>query len=633
MNTDNRSIILSESSKIIKQLGNRIVLSLYAQIREFEALTRTVGAIAQTLPPSIDAFMTLIPPVLDFQGDLRIAGGGVWPEPYTFSPDLERRSFFWGRDETGTLRYFDNYNSSEKGYHQKSWYVLGRYSKPGQCFWSESYMDPHSHQPMVTCTTPLFKEGQFTGVVTLDLKLEGLQTTVEAWRKKTGGYVFILDHTNTFITFPDLALVKKGGVEQSDPIGEEFMQVAELAEQQPLFGEVAIALQDMNQSLLKQARKLPAYCADRVSRIQTEVQPISEATAELLTAILTNPLGEDETVNFLWKSVEIQTDFLLHESATAFLFQVPHSYWKVVVVKPFSEAAMATYSLVQAEKMSSLGQFVAGLAHEVNNPINFIYGNLKYASVYVEDLLELIRLYQKHSPSSAPEIQQHLEASDFKFMILDLPKILASMKVGADRIRQIVLSLKNFSRLEGADTKVIDLHQSLDNSLLFLESRLKGSRTLPAVKVIKEYGSIPPVECYPGPLNQVFMNLLVNALDALETYSASPLIRIRTQLIQGHPIVGDGLSPSRVLISIADNGPGIPEGIQQKLFDPFFTTKPVGKGTGLGLAICYQIITESHQGQLRCSSVPGQGAEFHIEIPIRQPGPNRSVPREESAPM
>jgi len=274
--------------------------------------------------------------------------------------------------------------------------------------------------------------------------------------------------------------------------------------------------------------------------------------------------------------------------------------------------------LVQAEKMSSLGQLVAGIAHEINNPVNFIYGNLSHVREYAQDLLTLIQLYEKHYPNPVAEIQAEVEAVELDFLRDDLVKTLESMKMGTDRIRQIVLSLRNFSRMDEAEVKAVDIHEGIDSTLLILQHRLKANAHRPEIGVIKDYGDLPGVECYPGQLNQVVMNILANAIDALDEASVN-----RTyQDMQTNPnqifirtVVNESQS---VQITIADNGPGIPDAIQPRIFDPFFTTKPVGKGTGMGMSISYQIITEKHQGKLLCFSEVGIGTEFHIEIPIQQ---------------
>jgi signal transduction histidine kinase len=274
--------------------------------------------------------------------------------------------------------------------------------------------------------------------------------------------------------------------------------------------------------------------------------------------------------------------------------------------------------------MSSLGQLVAGIAHEINNPVNFIYGNLTHASDYTEKLLEILRLYQLHYPHPNSEIHAAIQAIDFDFLVEDLPKIMTSMEVGAERIRSIILSLRNFSRLDEAEHKRVDLHEGIDNTLLILQHRLKSNSEFPDIEVIKEYGDLPLVECYAGQMNQVFMNIITNAIDALDEGLATrdkgtlgrtnnaqcpiPTIRISTQI---------STDKSHLLLCIADNGPGMTPEVQKLIFDPFFTTKPVGRGTGLGLAISYQIIVEKHGGIMECISEPGKGTEFWIEIPLQ----------------
>ena len=297
--------------------------------------------------------------------------------------------------------------------------------------------------------------------------------------------------------------------------------------------------------------------------------------------------------------------------------------------------------MVQNEKMVSLGQLVAGVAHEINNPVSFIYGNVQHADDYFKDLLKMLQLYQQEYPKATPVIQQEIDDVDLNFLLKDLPKLLNSMKMGAERIRQIVLSLKNFSRLDEAEQKQVDIHEGIDSTLLILQHRFKETAGHPKIVLLKEYGKLPRVQCYAGQLNQVFMNIIANAIDALEEameteqwaegelspipYCPSPTLRICTEvkyeqdaLIQAENVTYDASSrhPTHIVIRIADNGPGIPAEVHQRLFDPFFTTKEPGKGTGLGLSISYQIVVDKHGGQLHCHSAPGQGTEFAIEIPI-----------------
>lgn len=333
--------------------------------------------------------------------------------------------------------------------------------------------------------------------------------------------------------------------------------------------------------------------------------------------------------------------------------------------------------LVQSEKMSSLGQLVAGVAHEINNPIGIIEGNLSHANDYLNDLLDLMQLYQKHYPNPDPEISDYAKMIDLEFITIDFPKILEAMKIGACRIRDTVLSLRNFSRLDEAEMKLVDIHEGLDSTLMMLQHRIQTSDGHPSIDVIKEYSNLPKVECYPRQLNQVFLNILNNAIDVLEykqmpergnfqsrgseaqnyplerslnefqigppSESAaksnqesklrarhlrmplptqnSPCIVIHTKFVSGQcqQTKNNGEPTSdKVVITIADNGPGMTESVRQRLFDPFFTTKPVGQGTGLSLSISYQIVVQRHGGQLSCISEPGQGTDFIIEIPVCQ---------------
>ncbi len=276
--------------------------------------------------------------------------------------------------------------------------------------------------------------------------------------------------------------------------------------------------------------------------------------------------------------------------------------------------------LIQSEKMSSLGQMVAGIAHEINNPISFIYGNISHINKYFDDLLNLITVYQQEYRNPSPIVREKIEEIDMNFLAEDLPKILDSMAVGSSRICNIILSLRNFSRLDESDMKPVNIHEGIDNTLMILQHRLQEQSERPKIEVFKEYGQLPNISCYAGLLNQVFMNILSNAIDALEELVVNSKTTNNGELTADNPkicIYTELLDNHTVRIRIADNGCGITEAVLHKIFDPFFTTKPVGSGTGLGLSISYKVVVDKHKGQLICNSTPGQGTEFVLEIPIQ----------------
>ncbi|MFW9263150.1 PAS domain-containing protein [Nostoc sp. CALU 546] len=285
--------------------------------------------------------------------------------------------------------------------------------------------------------------------------------------------------------------------------------------------------------------------------------------------------------------------------------------------------------LLQNQKMANLGQLVADMANEINNPVSFIYGNLHPASQYAEDLIRIIELYQHHYPTPSPVIALHLQRLDLSFVKTDFLKLLWSMRAGSERVKEIVFALQNFSSSDAGKMKKVDLHKGLDSVLRILQHRLKEKSDRAGIEVIKTFGELPLIECYPGELNQVFMNILTNAIDALEErmkhdYSFTPKILINTEIVSSHLSLVNSNEPwvndkrlgkkHKVIIRIFDNGKGILPHIQRHIFEPFFTTKPVGKGQGLGLSISRQIIVEKHQGKLKCNSQLGQGTELVIEM-------------------
>ena len=376
----------------------------------------------------------------------------------------------------------------------------------------------------------------------------------------------------------------------------------------------------LKQSVLDALKQQKSYSINyRIIRPNGEERIVREQ-AEIIFDLASIPIRITSTIQDITKQKRIEQALVQSEAR---LLELAHNLDQKVrdrteelqqknqdLAESIQTIQETQQQLIQSEKMSSLGNLVAGIAHEINNPVSFIYGNLTHTREYTKDLFEILEVYQQECSSNNAKIQECLESIDLEFIKADLPKILSSMQAGAERIRQIVLSLRNFSRLDEAYMKPVDIHQGIESTLLLLQQRLKSRQG--QITVVKNYGNLPLVECYPGELNQVFMNVLINAIDAIELQTQLKMqpgvITIQTQ----------PLASQSVLIKISDTGIGMTPETKTRIFDPFFTTKPVGKGTGLGLSISYQIIVDRHKGKLKCISEPGKGTELQIQIPLQQ---------------
>jgi signal transduction histidine kinase len=272
--------------------------------------------------------------------------------------------------------------------------------------------------------------------------------------------------------------------------------------------------------------------------------------------------------------------------------------------------------LVQSEKMSTLGQMVSGIGHEINNPINFIDGNLGYVESYMGGLFRLIELYQQKLPADSDVCALQTEI-DLPYVVADLPKVVRSMQTGATRLQEISLSLRTFARGDVNSMVTYQVDEGIDSTVMLLGHRLKANQHRPAIEIVKQYQEVPPIECYPGQLNQVFMNLLANAIDALEEGNVAADRQYTDIMERPNQItISVGVVQNALVLRFGDNGTGIPEAVKARIFEPTFTTKAVGKGTGLGLPISRQIIEEKHQGKLECFSTMGEGTEFVITFPL-----------------
>ncbi|MCR9143301.1 MAG: SpoIIE family protein phosphatase [bacterium] len=339
MRTRGHDLVVQESARLLEETGNTAIAEIGERSREIGGLARSVALAAEVLPRDPRLIQKLLPHMIGFHGDMDVAGGGVWPEPGAFTPGVARRSFFYGREADGTLKYYDDYNRG-RGYHNDEWYPVVRYSAPGRCFWSKSYMDPYSYQPMVTCSVAMRnpQSGKFWGVSTIDLKLEGLHAFMEGIRKKTGGYVFLLDRNNQFLTFPEPDRVKLIAWDALGKRTETFIDAESLARQEPDFAPIAAAVEAMNRDILERGRRSPNYDSTIAARIDADSDQISRAEAESIATVIADPLRAGRESTHLYRKFQIQRDFMNREASLVLIFSVPESYWKLVAVKPLSEA-------------------------------------------------------------------------------------------------------------------------------------------------------------------------------------------------------------------------------------------------------------------------------------------------------
>ncbi|WP_204102365.1 MULTISPECIES: ATP-binding protein [Spirulina sp. CCY15215] len=480
-------------------------------------------------------------------------------------------------------------------------------------FWTTAYLDPENNNISVTCAAPVYEENEFRGTIALDVTLDELSKILEK-SKFSQGRLFLINNGGQVLASPEnlnnptleiQSLWNLISVNLREKV-YQFLQGENLDSQE--FGQYLFL-----HSNLHQAPWSLVFFAQKVDILMPILTQLGLGWGLLLIGLtlmlaIANQIiaGEfiipaNQLIRYIEQSSQNKNPEIPENITRDWLL------WFETISHIFQENQQMTAELVQQEKMSSLGQLVAGIAHEINNPVNFIYGNLAYVRNYAEDLLKCIDLYQQEYPNPTSKIKEQQYEIDLEFLEADLPKLIDSMEVGADRIREIVVSLRNFSRLDESDKKRVNIHQGIESTLTILENRLYLPATQETIEVRRNYGELPLVECYAGQLNQAFLNIISNAIDTLqESEKELKYIKIETSV----------KNSTYIYIKIADNGMGINEETQHRIFEPFFTTKPVGQGTGLGLSVSYKIIVERHQGKLKCHSTLGEGTEFIIEIPV-----------------
>jgi|GEM_PF-342275 len=481
MNTRGKKLLAKESSRLIEITGNNAVSELNARSLEIAALTRTLAVTAEKLPKSEATFKKIIPELINFQGDLAVAGGGIWPEPYSFQPDKQRRSFFWGRDKSGNLKYYDDYNQSGLGYHHEEWYVPARYTKPNTCFWSKSYIDPYSYQPMVTCTVATFDQGKFSGAATIDLNLEGLQAFAESLQKQTGGYVFILDRNNRFITFPKPNLIRQSGKDNQGKKNETLYLVSELAAKEPLFLPLSEAVEKMNAEIVSKALQRQNYNSIVAAAINRDSYQIEQAEAELISAVSANPLKQSQNQTNLYTRIDLKDDFLIKAASTAFIFHVPNSYWKLVIVKPVSEInavadniiqLLIIYSLLTIVLIMFVAYFI--LSRFLIKPLLQTTSNVKIMGALVADkkLNQISNLPIKNTTSN----EIGLLAQVFNILATEVVEQHNQLEQANEELEFKVS--ERTAQLAQANTEIIALNDRLKHENLRMSAELSITRRL-----------------------------------------------------------------------------------------------------------------------------------------------------------
>ncbi len=662
-------LLEKESLRLVERSGNGIVTDLESRLAHTRSLATALANLGESLEPNVEQHERLIANVLDYEGmESFIAGGGIWPEPFAFAADVERRSFFWGRDSEGQLRYFNDYNNPEvPAYHNLEWYAPVRYLQEGEAFWSRSYMDPISCQPMVTCSVPMFRDGEFYGVSTVDLKLEGLSDLLERLAKQIGGYAFAVDREGKFISFPDENLAKVYRHSDSNKIAEEYINVRDLARRSPSFRPIAGAVTALEGKLVDLARESGLYSEELAQSLDAESHEIDNKAAQLLAAMLVHPFM-DRTGNTQLVRFEIEDDLLLHETASIALFHVPETYWTIVTAMPRSQAIASSVLIKNSLFKALIGVLVIAVAvtffvlrRILMRPLAAMTGQLVKETqdseghqLVVDDTSEIGALAYwinhrseqlrtqlvKRQEAEAALICAKLDAeaatrakSEFLAAMsheirtpmngvigmtgllietgLDVQQLdfARTARSSAESLLTLINDILDFSKIEAGklefDHVDFEFHELIREVIDILDFKAK------AKGIEMSYDADPslrfPLAGDPGRIRQVVMNLLSNALKF--TDEGSIVIRSRLDWIAG--------DQASVIVTVADTGIGIPELSQHKLFSSFTqvdgSMKRQFEGTGLGLAISKKLVSMM-DGEIGFESEVGKGSTFWFKI-------------------
>ncbi len=636
-------LVVRESKERIYEAGKNVVTSLEARQREIQALARTLATSLSILPKDEGSYLKSLPSIIDFQGDLAVAGGGVWPEPFAFDKNREKRSFFWGRSRGGALAYIDDYNTSAAGYHKEEWYVPAKFSPPNRCFWSRSYTDPYSFEPMTTCTISVFEHKAFFGNVTIDVKLEGLSQLAREWRGKGIGEVFILDRNNRFLTYPHPDLAKKTGKDQSGNHTEEFITITDFSQKNGSYNPLAQKLEDINHMLIQDASVNDN--SEITQAIEKSSNDIKKDEAQLIATMLkseSSKLIEPSEVVF-FENVLLKTETL------ATIFHVPHSFWKVVILTPTSEITEVSRTLTR----TLISYFTAAIL--IITTLGYLLLRFRILKPLTKTTAEIANT--QHTLAPNVELDSHLQAKGFNEITLlratfarlakaltmsqknlqvqtdelsalnhtltqERNKVLHSAKLAtlgelaastaheinnalsiittgtstlpamiehpeklAHRIKMIDKAVDRIARITGNIKKYsrVTSHDPFD--YFTLRTSIEEALSITEVKAKKVDATIS-IECDPSV--RLFGNVL-EVEQVLVNLVSNSLDAIATKDERWVKIVCDETGP-RPIIQVIDSGKGIPKDIAAHIFDPFYTTKDLSTGTGLGMSIVKSIL-------------------------------------------